>query len=145
MPSPPQVIKQLLEDFPSPTHTLSDGGHVPGEGADFLIGEVTDTITRVKTETGHLQYLGALLALAGSPHLKSLSIMTKLRLQSELYSLTSPGGYCLQHVWSLMCLLLPVCIGACWCSCIVSFLCVSVFRVLGQAIGFIACSTLKFT
>lgn len=47
----------MLEEFPSPYHTLSEGGHTPGEGADFLIGEVTDTISRVRTEQGLLTYL----------------------------------------------------------------------------------------
>lgn len=82
----------MLEDFPSPYHTLTEGGHTPGEGADFLLGEVTDTVTRVRTEQGLLTYLSCLKALGGAPHLKSLKAITRLRLQSELYSLTSPGG-----------------------------------------------------
>jgi hypothetical protein len=82
----------VLEDFPSPNHTLTEGGHTPGEGADFLLGEVTDTVTRVRTEQGLLTYLSCLKALGGAPHLKSLKAITRLRLQSELYSLTSPGG-----------------------------------------------------
>eukprot|EP00775_Hariotina_reticulata_P006052 gene6052-6290_t len=84
--------KQFLEDFPSPLHTLAEGGHIPGEGADFLIGEVTETITRVRTEQGLLTYLSCLKALEGAAHLKSLKSITRLRLQSELYGLTSPGG-----------------------------------------------------
>lgn len=52
-----QEVKQVLEEFPSPYHTLAEGGHTPGEGADFLIGEVTDTISRVRTEQGLLTYL----------------------------------------------------------------------------------------
>lgn len=55
-----QEAKQVLEEFPSPFHTLSEGGHTPGEGADFLIGEVTDTISRVRTEQGLLTYLQVL-------------------------------------------------------------------------------------
>lgn len=47
----------MLEEFPSPYHTLPEGGHTPGEGADFLVGEVTDTISRVRTEQGLLTYL----------------------------------------------------------------------------------------
>lgn len=82
----------MLEDFPSPYHTLTEGGHTPGEGADFLLGEVTDTVTRVRTEQGLLTYLSCLKALGGAPHLRSLKAITRLRLQSELYSLTSPGG-----------------------------------------------------
>lgn len=87
-----QLAKRVLEDFPSPYHTLTEGGHTPGEGADFLLGEVTDTVTRVRTEQGLLTYLSCLKALGGAPHLKSLKAITRLRLQSELYSLTSPGG-----------------------------------------------------
>jgi len=82
----------VLEDFPSPYHTLTEGGHTPGEGADFLLGEVTDTVTRVRTEQGLLTYLSCLKALGGAPYLRSLKAITRLRLQSELYSLTSPGG-----------------------------------------------------
>lgn len=63
-----------------------------GEGADFLLGEVTDTISRVRTEQGLLTYLSCLKALGGAAHLRSLKAITRLRLQSELYSLTSPGG-----------------------------------------------------
>jgi len=70
----------------------SRGGSHPGEGADFLIGEVTETITRVRTEQGLLTYLSCLKALGGAVHLESLKSITRLRLQSELYSLTSPGG-----------------------------------------------------
>lgn len=87
----PQLAKRVLEDFPSPSHTLTEGGHTPGEGADFLLGEVAETVTRVRTEQGLLTYLSCLKALGGAPHLKSLKAITRLRLQSELYSLTSPG------------------------------------------------------
>ena len=45
-----QAVAQLLDDFPSPAHTLEEGGHTPGEGADFLVAEVTDTIPRVRSE-----------------------------------------------------------------------------------------------
>lgn len=86
-----QLAKRVLEDFPSPYHTLTEGGHTPGEGADFLLGEVTETVTRVRTEQGLLTYLSCLKALGGAPHLRSLKAITRLRLQSELYSLTSPG------------------------------------------------------
>jgi hypothetical protein len=63
-----------------------------GEGADFLLGEVTDTISRVRTEQGLLTYLHCLKALGGAHHLRCLKAITRLRLQSELYSLTSPGA-----------------------------------------------------
>jgi hypothetical protein len=97
-----QDAKQFLEDFPSPLHTLAEGGHIPGEGADFLIGEVTETITRVRTEQGLLTYLSCLKALEGAVHLKSLKSITRLRLQSELYGLTSPGETCPQS-WGSVC------------------------------------------
>ena len=57
-----------------------------------VVGEVTDTITRVRTEQGLLTYLGSLKALKNSDQLRNLRAITRLRLQSELYSLTSPGG-----------------------------------------------------
>jgi hypothetical protein len=53
---------------------------------------VTDTISRVRTEQGLLTYLHCLKALGGASHLRSLKAITRLRLQSELYSLTSPGA-----------------------------------------------------
>jgi hypothetical protein len=95
----PQLAKRVLEDFPSPSHTLTEGGHTPGEGADFLLGEVAETVTRVRTEQGLLTYLSCLKALGGAPHLKSLKAITRLRLQSELYSLTSPGAHRGGWVW----------------------------------------------
>jgi hypothetical protein len=55
-------------------------------------GEITDTISRVRTEGGLLLYLGALSGFKGAEGLRHLSAITRLRLQSELYSLTSPGG-----------------------------------------------------
>mmetsp|Transcript_34228 Transcript_34228/g.75951 ORF Transcript_34228/g.75951 Transcript_34228/m.75951 type:complete len:538 (-) Transcript_34228:177-1790(-) len=64
----------------------------PGSGADFLVGEVTDTLGKIRSETGLLHYLRALAALGDSPHFPTLGNITKLRLQSELYSLASPGG-----------------------------------------------------
>lgn len=36
-----------MEEFPSPEHTLEQGGHTAHEAADFVIAEVTDTITKV--------------------------------------------------------------------------------------------------
>jgi hypothetical protein len=42
--------------FPSPDHTLTDGGHVEGEGTDFVVGEVTDTLRATTTEASLLRY-----------------------------------------------------------------------------------------
>jgi hypothetical protein len=45
-----QSVRQLLDDFPSAAHTLAEGGHTPGEGTEFVVAEVTDTIPRVRSE-----------------------------------------------------------------------------------------------
>ncbi len=42
-----QAVRSMLDDFPSSSHTLTDGGHTPGEGADFVVTKVTETITKV--------------------------------------------------------------------------------------------------
>lgn len=54
----PQELRQALDDFPSPHHTLAEGGHTPGEGADFAIAEVTDTIPRVRSEQVRAMAIG---------------------------------------------------------------------------------------
>lgn len=81
--------------FPSPHHTLeaSGGVHVAGEGADFAVDRITDTLSKeVRTEAGLLRYLHMLMALRGRPHLALLSTATRVRLQGEMYLLTQPGG-----------------------------------------------------
>lgn len=86
-----ESVRQLLDDFPSAAHTLSEGGHTPGEGTDFVVAEITDTIPRVKSERGLLSYLRALIALGPALRERGLGVTTRLRLQSELYSLASRG------------------------------------------------------
>jgi hypothetical protein len=85
------AARQLLDDFPSATHTLEEGGHTPGEGADFAVAEATATISRVRSEQGLLAYLEALVALAPALRHRALGVTTRLRLQAELYSLASRG------------------------------------------------------
>ncbi|GBF87356.1 K-stimulated pyrophosphate-energized sodium pump protein [Raphidocelis subcapitata] len=86
-----ESVRQLLDDFPSAAHTLAEGGHTPGEGTDFVVAEVTETIPRVRSEQGLLSYLRALIALGPTLRERGLGVTTKLRLQSELYSLASRG------------------------------------------------------
>ena len=35
-----QDLGGALEDFPSPSHTLAEGGHRSGEAADYVVAEV---------------------------------------------------------------------------------------------------------
>eukprot|EP00798_Chlamydomonas_sp_ICE-L_P026587 gene26587-17176_t len=51
-----------------------------------------DTMRPIRSESPLLRYLNAISALAGCPYLISCNPTTKLRLQSELYALSSPGG-----------------------------------------------------
>lgn len=75
--------------MPVPGHTKS---HEPGEGTDFVLTEVTDTLSKMKSQHSLQKYLEVLLCLAESPHLATVRTITKLRLQAELYGLTSAGG-----------------------------------------------------
>jgi hypothetical protein len=45
-----------------------------------------------RSESGYLRYLASLTALGPSSLLRTLHPITSLRLQSDLYALTSPGG-----------------------------------------------------
>ena len=87
-----QGLPLALENMPVPDATVQNGGHKPGEGANFVLTEVTDTLQKIKAEGSLLKYLRALIALQYSPYLNATQTVTKLRLQGELYSLTSSGG-----------------------------------------------------
>lgn len=78
-----------MENMPVPSHT---GGHVPGQGTDFVLTEVTDTLQKMKSKDSLLRYLSVLLTLRQSPYLATARKVTRLRLQAELYHLTSSGG-----------------------------------------------------
>ena len=78
--------------MPVPDATVQNGGHKPGEGANFVLTEVIDTLQKIKAEGSLLKYLRALIALQYSPYLGATQTVTKLRLQGELYTLTSSGG-----------------------------------------------------
>ncbi|KAL4424031.1 hypothetical protein ABPG75_001332 [Micractinium tetrahymenae] len=82
-----------LGEFPSPHHTLEAGGHLAGEGTDFAVDRMTDTLSKeIRTEQALLRYLRMLMALRGRPHLGLLRTATRVRLQGELYLLSQPGG-----------------------------------------------------
>lgn len=87
-----QGLPRALENMPVPDATVQNGGHKPGEGANFVLTEVIDTLQKIKAEGSLLKYLRALIALQYSPYLAATQTVTKLRLQGELYSLTSSGG-----------------------------------------------------
>ena len=87
-----QGLPRALEKMPVPDATVQNGGHKSGEGANFVLTEVTDTLQKIKAQGSLLRYLDALIALKYSPYLATTQTVTKLRLQAELYSLTSSGG-----------------------------------------------------
>mmetsp|Transcript_1655 Transcript_1655/g.4818 ORF Transcript_1655/g.4818 Transcript_1655/m.4818 type:complete len:394 (-) Transcript_1655:573-1754(-) len=88
----PQELASALEDFPSPAHTLEEGGHHNGEAADFVIGEVTEALRHISGEAGLLRYLASLQEAPSSPHFKAIRPVTRLMLESSLYQLTAVGG-----------------------------------------------------
>jgi len=53
-------LGQALASFPSPGHTAEDGGHVDWEGADFVIGDVCDTLRMMRAEHSLLKCVLAL-------------------------------------------------------------------------------------
>ena len=75
-----QGLNKALEVFPSPEHS-EEGGHVAGDGADFLLSEVTEALKLMKTESSLLTYLDSLLDLRGSPYLYTTKRATRLNLQ----------------------------------------------------------------
>ena len=87
-----QGLPRALEHVPVPHAAHQNGDHKPGAGANFVLTEVTDTLQKIKAEGSLLKYLNALIALKYSPYLATTHTVTKLRLQAELYSLTSSGG-----------------------------------------------------
>lgn len=88
----PALMQELIASFPSPDRPQT-AAHVEGEAADFVIAEVALTLMVIRTEQGLLKYLKALCALKGFPHFNTrLGPFTKIRLASDLYNLTSPGG-----------------------------------------------------
>ncbi|CAL8466912.1 g6448 [Coccomyxa elongata] len=90
--TPSAALGQALASFPSPGHTAEDGGHVDWEGANFVIGDVCDTLRMMRAEHSLLKYLDALVGLKDSPFFQRCKRITRLRLQAELYSLTQVGG-----------------------------------------------------
>ena len=87
-----QAFPRALENMPLPKADKNNGGHKPGESANFVLTEVTETLQKIKAEGSLLKYLRALIALQYSPYFPKTQTVTKLRLQGELYSLTSSGG-----------------------------------------------------
>eukprot|EP00200_Dunaliella_tertiolecta_P015968 CAMPEP_0202422266 /NCGR_PEP_ID=MMETSP1128-20130828/50767_1 /ASSEMBLY_ACC=CAM_ASM_000463 /TAXON_ID=3047 /ORGANISM="Dunaliella tertiolecta, Strain CCMP1320" /LENGTH=671 /DNA_ID=CAMNT_0049030321 /DNA_START=160 /DNA_END=2175 /DNA_ORIENTATION=+ len=103
--SGPEEVKDVLQRLPppyvplhpapepsTPPDLLPQPSFIPGAGADFALTEITDTLSRIRSKAGLLRYLTALRSLKGDPVLMLVWPTTRLRLQSELYALTSPGG-----------------------------------------------------
>lgn len=88
----PQDLSSALEAFPSPEHTLSEGGHRNGEAADYVVSEVTETLRHISGERGLLRFTRALLETPSSPYFKAIRPVTRLALEGTLYQLTVVGG-----------------------------------------------------
>lgn len=84
----PHAVKATVSQFPSVFQDVRGSS----DCTEFVLTEISDMLHKIKAETGLLKYLRSLEALGGWEHLHSVSLVTKLKLQSELYSLTSPGG-----------------------------------------------------
>jgi hypothetical protein len=50
-----QELAEAVAAFPSPDHTLAAGGHVDGEGADYVVCEIGDTLRATTTEESLLR------------------------------------------------------------------------------------------
>ncbi|KAI7841005.1 hypothetical protein COHA_005233 [Chlorella ohadii] len=83
-----------LGEFPAPQRPPEvTSAHLAGEGADFALDQIVDTISKeIRAEGALLRYLHTLLCLRGRPHLALATTATRVRLQGELYLLSQPGG-----------------------------------------------------
>lgn len=88
--TPAKDMLDCVSTFPSPESEYEEGKDA--QDADFLFSHITDTLRAIKTEPGLVRYLSALTGLKECRQLRELETVTRLRLQAELYSLTSPGG-----------------------------------------------------
>ena len=52
-----QSVPRAAPEFPSPAHTLVQGGHTPGEGVDFMLQSVTAVLPGMRAESSLLRYL----------------------------------------------------------------------------------------
>lgn len=52
-----QSVPRAAAEFPSPAHTLVQGGHTPGEGTDFMLQSVTAVLPGMRAESSLLRYL----------------------------------------------------------------------------------------
>ena len=75
-----QSLDLALELFPAPD-AVESGTHAPGEGADFVVNEMTAAMKSIKAEGSLLAFLDSLLDLKGSPYLQALRRSTRLNLQ----------------------------------------------------------------
>eukprot|EP00192_Tetraselmis_astigmatica_P004971 CAMPEP_0117649204 /NCGR_PEP_ID=MMETSP0804-20121206/841_1 /TAXON_ID=1074897 /ORGANISM="Tetraselmis astigmatica, Strain CCMP880" /LENGTH=434 /DNA_ID=CAMNT_0005454913 /DNA_START=363 /DNA_END=1668 /DNA_ORIENTATION=+ len=86
---PPSMMAELMVSFPSPPSELGD---TEGSGRDILVGHVVSTLKKINSEPALLCYLKALQVLQGHPQLDLLDDRIKVKLRTELYTLTSSGG-----------------------------------------------------
>ena len=88
-----QGLCSALENMPVPGHTVTAGGHDPGEGADFVLTEVTETLQKTRAHASLLKYLSALLSLRDSPYLSTTSPMSDALGDGSAWRL----GFCIQQ------------------------------------------------
>ena len=81
----PSSSLSSLSSLPSSTSTS-------GSGPDFLVESVVRVLKEMRSEVALRRTLRALQGLADCPALEGLATMTRVRLQIELYSLTTPGA-----------------------------------------------------
>jgi len=102
---PASTLRTCLTNFPaprapSPAATPVGPGPAPGDagaargpaGATFLVTQVAQALRELNGEEALLKHLRALQGVGGSPVLDAVPTMVRVRLQIELYSLTTPGA-----------------------------------------------------
>lgn len=80
-----------VDRFPS-RYMTSDVGIKRCRDVDFLFSQFTDTMRAIKAEPGLQRYLKSMAGLKECENLVCIRTVTRLRLEAELYSLTSPSG-----------------------------------------------------
>lgn len=92
---PSSTLRTCLATFPVPSPPLSplpSQPQAPSSGAAMLATETARMLREMRSEDSLHRYLKALQGLAGSRSLEAVPTMARVRLQIELYSLTTPGA-----------------------------------------------------
>lgn len=103
-PQPPSERPPSVLASPQPMHRVSSHQSIQSgtssglisvgtlEGVDYALLELCRYLKEVKSEVALLKYLECFDALRGTSVFVQASDLTRLRLQSELFDLTVPGG-----------------------------------------------------